>query len=296
MLAQPRGVAAGGEGRAGTIGPTNHREMTMTGADYVHGYSGGEAERLTDQADVLAALLHDGIAFPAGDSVLEPGCGVGSQTVHLAARSPGARIVALDVSPASLTQARRRVADAGFSNVTFQQGDIHRLPFDDQSFDHVFVCFLLEHLPEPARALAEFRRVLRPGAGITVVEGDHGSAYFHPDSEAARHAIGCLVELQARAGGNSLIGRQLHPLLTAAGFHDVRVEPRMVYADSSLPQLVEGFTLRTFTAMVEGVREEALGQGLVSETEWEQGVAGLHRTAEQDGVFCYTFFRAVAFR
>jgi hypothetical protein len=70
----------------------------------------------------------------------------------------------------------------------------------------------------------------------------------------------------------------------------------MVYADSSLPQLVEGFTLRTFTAMVEGVREEALGQGLVSETEWEQGVAGLHRTAEQDGVFCYTFFRAVAFR
>src|ERR1017187_6147997 len=122
MLAQPRGVAAGGEERAAAIGPTNHREMTMTGADYVHGYSGGEAERLTDQADVLAALLHDGIAFPAGDSVLEPGCGVGSQTVHLAARSPGVRIVALDVSPASLTQARRRVADAGFSNVTFQRG------------------------------------------------------------------------------------------------------------------------------------------------------------------------------
>jgi hypothetical protein len=70
----------------------------------------------------------------------------------------------------------------------------------------------------------------------------------------------------------------------------------MVYADSSLPQLVEGFTLRTFTAMVEGVRAEALEQQLISEAEWERGVDALHRTAEQDGVFCYTFFRAVASR
>lgn len=268
----------------------------MTGPDYVHGYSGREAERLTDQADVLATLLHDGIAFPAGDSVLEPGCGVGSQTVHLAAHSPDARITSVDISEASLTEARRRVADAGFTNVTFQLGDIHRLPFGDSSFDHVFICFLLEHLAEPLGALEEIRRVLRPGGSITVVEGDHGSAYFHPDSEAARHAISCLVELQSRAGGNSLIGRQLHPLLSGAGFRDVRVVPRMVYADSSLPHLVDGFTRRTFTAMVEGIREEALGQRLISEAEWEEGVAGLHRTAAEDGVFCYTFFRAVASR
>ncbi|MGA3184522.1 MAG: methyltransferase domain-containing protein [Candidatus Dormibacteria bacterium] len=268
----------------------------MTGPDYVHGYSGREAERLADQADTLAALLHDGVAFPAGDSVLEPGCGVGSQTVHLAARSPGARIVSVDISETSLAEARRRVADAGLANVTFRQADIHRLPFDDASFDHVFVCFLLEHLAEPALGLAEFRRVLRPGGSITVVEGDHGSAYFHPDSESARHAIGCLVELQARAGGDSLIGRRLYPLLTAAGFREVRVEPRIVYVDSSLPHLVEGFTLKTFTAMVEGVRAEALGQGLISEPEWDRGVAALHRTAERDGVFCYTFFRAVASR
>jgi SAM-dependent methyltransferase len=268
----------------------------VTGVDYVHGYSGREAERLTDQADILAALLHDGIAFPSGESVLEPGCGVGSQTVHLAARSPRARIVSVDLSDASLAEARRRVADAGFTNVTFRRADIHRLPFEDASFDHVFVCFLLEHLAEPALGLAELRRVLKPGGSITVVEGDHGSAYFHPDSEAARRAIGCLVELQARVGGDSLIGRRLYPLLSAAGFQGVRVEPRMVYADSSLPQLVEGFTLRTFTAMVEGVRAEALEQQLISEAEWERGVAALHRTADQDGVFCYTFFRAVASR
>jgi hypothetical protein len=48
-----------------------------------------------------------------------------------------------------------------------------------------------------------------------------------------------------------LIGRSLYPLMTAAGFDRVDVSPRMVYVDSSRPQLVEGFTRRTFTAMVD---------------------------------------------
>ena len=262
----------------------------------MHGYSGRESERLTDQADALATLVHGGVFFPAGDSVLELGCGVGSQTVHLAARSPRARIVSVDLSEDSLQAARKRVEAAGLDNVSFLQADVHRLPFTDSGFDHAFVCFLLEHLREPCAALAELRRVLRPGGSLTVVEGDHGSAYFHPDSAHARRAISCLVELQARAGGDSLIGRRLYPLLTSSGFAQVRVEPLMVYADSSRPHLVDGFTRRTFTAMVEGVGEEALSSGLMSREDWERGIADLRRTAEADGVFCYTFFRARARR
>ncbi len=60
-------------------------------------------------------------------------------------------------------------------------------------------------------------------------------------------------------GGNALIGRQLHPILRASGFRDVSVSPRTVYVDSGRPGLVEGFTKNTFTAMVEGVGERALG-------------------------------------
>jgi len=129
-----------------------------------------------------------------------------------------------------------------------------------------------------------------------VIEGDHGSAYFHPDSADARAAIQCLVDLQAQAGGDSLIGRSLYPLLVSAGFADVRVSPRMVYVDASRPALVEGFTRNTFTAMVEGVREAALAQGGISRERWGRGIAELHRTAEADGTFCYCFFKAVAVR
>ena len=115
--------------------------------------------------------------------------------------------------------------------------------------------------------------------------------YFHPDSELARRAVQCLVDLQARAGGNALIGRTLYPLLTEAGFAAVRVSPRMVYVDSSKPQLVDGFTRRTFTAMVEGVRQPAIAGGLATQADFDRGIADLYRTGS-GWVFCYTFFKA----
>jgi SAM-dependent methyltransferase len=260
---------------------------------YVHGYDPRENVRLQDQAGTLVELLHSDTSYPVGSSVLEAGCGVGAQTITLARNSPDARITSVDISEASIAEARRRADAAGLTNVRFQQADIFALPFDPASFDHVFVCFVLEHLVRPIEALNALRVLLRPGGTITVIEGDHGSAYFHPDSEAAHRAIQCQVELQRAAGGNAMIGRELYPLLTKAGFSAVRVSPRMVYVDSSRPELVDGFTRRTFTAMIDGVRESAIGAGLIERTVFDRGIRDLYRTAEPDGVFCYTFFKAV---
>jgi SAM-dependent methyltransferase len=260
---------------------------------YVHGYRAREHERLRDQAGTLVDLLHTDTAYPPGSSVLEAGCGVGAQTVTLAQRSPEARFTSVDISAASLAEAQRKVDGAGLTNVELRQGDIFDLPFAPESFDHVFVCFVLEHLARPVDALAVLHGLLAPGGTITVIEGDHGSAYFHPDSPAAQAAIQCQVDLQRAAGGNALIGRQVYPLMVAAGFAAVRVSPRMVYVDSSRPDLVDGFTRKTFTAMIEGVREPALAAGLISAESFDAGVGALHRTAEADGVFCYTFFKGV---
>jgi SAM-dependent methyltransferase len=260
---------------------------------YVHGYDPRESERLHDQAGTLVELLHGDTAYPAGARVLEAGCGVGAQTVTLAARSPGAHFVSVDLSAESAAEAERRVRAAGHTNVEAAQGDIFALPFAPGSFDHVFVCFVLEHLAQPVEALAALKRMLKPGGTITVIEGDHGSAYFHPDSAAADEAIQCQVTLQREAGGNSLIGRQVYPLLVGAGFEDVSVSPRMVYVDSSRPELVEGFTRRTFTAMIEGVREFAIASGLITRERFDEGIRDLYRTAEDGGTFCYTFFKGV---
>jgi SAM-dependent methyltransferase len=260
---------------------------------YVHGYHSRENERLEDQAGTLVDLLHADTAYPAGSSVLEAGCGVGAQTVTLARRSPQARFTSVDISADSLAQARLRVEEAGLRNVQFRQADIFALPFAAESFDHVFVCFVLEHLAQPLEALAILKRLLRLGGTITVIEGDHGSTYFHPDSAAAREAIQCQVTLQQQAGGNALIGRQVYPLLVAAGFEAVQVSPRMVYVDASRPELVDGFTRKTFTAMIAGVREPALAAGLIRPERFDAGICDLERTTEADGVFCYTFFKGI---
>ena len=264
--------------------------------EYVHGYSAEEGTRLTDQAATLTELLHADTRYPPGSQVLEAGCGIGAQTVILAGNSPRAAFTSIDVSAESLAEAERQVLEAGITNVSFRQADIFDLPYVSAHFDHVFVCFVLEHLPNPAGALAALMRVLKPGGSITVIEGDHGSAYFHPDSEHARRAIQCLVDLQRQAGGDSLIGRRLYPLLVQAGYRDVSVSPRMVYADATRPALVDGFTRKTFTAMVEGVGERAVGQGLMDGASWAAGIRDLHRAAEADGTFCYTFFKAVGLR
>jgi SAM-dependent methyltransferase len=268
----------------------------MPGGPYVHGYDPRENARLHDQAGTLVELLHSDTAYPRGSTVLEAGCGVGAQTVTLAERSPEARFTSVDVSAESIAEARRRVERAGIANVEIRQADIFDLPFAAASFDHVFVCFVLEHLARPVEALRILGGLLRPGGTITVIEGDHGSTYFHPQSAAADAAIRCLIELQQEAGGDSLIGRRVYPLLVEAGFAAVRVSPRMVYADASRPELVDGFTVKTFTAMVDGVRERAIDGGLADAERFDAGIRALHRTTEPDGVFCYTFFKGVGER
>ncbi|MBM4240963.1 MAG: methyltransferase domain-containing protein [Euryarchaeota archaeon] len=259
--------------------------------DYVHGYSKKEAERLVDQANTLAQILHYDTSFPPGSQVLEAGCGVGAQTVILAKGSPDAHITSIDISKDSINQAKTLIDDNRISNVKFQLADIHDLPFEDESFDHIFICFVLEHLPDPHEALESLKRVLKKGGSITVIEGDHGSCYFYPETEEALAVWNCLIETQRILNCNSLMGREIYPLLKNAEFRDVQVSARIVYVDNSKPELVEGFIKKTIIAMVEGVKDQSLDLGLIDKKTWEKGIKDLYKTAEPDGTFFYNFFK-----
>lgn len=261
----------------------------MTGGEpcYIHGYSEDEAVRLADQAEALADLLHHDTRYAPGSLVLEAGCGTGAQTLQIAERNPDISLVSVDLSAVSL-----RVAQARGVAADLVRGEITALPFRDEAFDHIFVCFVLEHLADPGGALRALGRLLRPGGTITVIEGDHGSCYYHPATPAAASAWGALVAAQQAIGGDPLIGRRLYPLVVGAGFAGVTVSLRQVYADESLPEVQDGFVQKTIVPMVEGVREQNAGLGLVDSTTFEQGLADLRATGGSGGTFCYTFFRA----
>ena len=126
---------------------------------------------------------------------------------------------------------------------------------------------------------------------MVVIEGDHGSTFFYPDSQYAHAAIDCQIQLQKQNGGNSNIGRELYPLLKSAGFLTFRFH-RECLRRCKQTGLVEGFIKNTFTAMIEGVGETAILQGITDQVAFEKGINDLYRTAEPDGVFSYTFFKA----
>lgn len=271
----------------------------MVQSPYVHGYTSQEAVRLADQAGTLAEILHSDSCFPQGSHILEAGCGTGEQTTVISTLNPSCRISAVDISSSSLEIAKSRFSHTRpyqTGQITFLHADIHHLPWDNESFDHVLVCFVLEHLTDQRAVLLELIRVLRPGGTITVIEGDHGSVFFSPPSEAAIEAIHAQVELQHRAGGDACIGRRLYPILEKAGFSNIEVSPRMIHVNGGKPHLIDGFTRRTFTAMIEGVREEAIASGLISKERFDSGIQDLLRTCEPDGTFNYCFFKARAFK
>ena len=263
--------------------------------EYVHGYSEYETNRLYDQSQTLSDILHHDTIFPPGSHILEAGCGVGAQTVILAPQNPDCFFTSIDISLDSIGKAQELINGSQIKNVEFLQSDIFNLPFPAGHFDHIFVCFVLEHLTQPVKALQNLFKVLKPGGTITVIEGDHGSCFFYPRSEKAYKAWNALVTLQARIGGDSLIGRALYPLLHQAQFQDIHVSPRNVYVDAGKPNLQDGFVRKTIIAMVDGVREEAIRKDLLTEQEWLEGIADLHKTGESpEGTFFYTFFKAIA--
>jgi ubiquinone/menaquinone biosynthesis C-methylase UbiE len=263
---------------------------------YVHGYSKKEAIRLNDQANSLADLIHYDSVWLEGSKILEAGCGTGAQTKTIAPKNNKSQFISIDISGQSLSKAKTLTDSMGIDNVEFKRANIFELPFEDEYFDHIFICFVLEHLANPIEALDNLKRVLKTNGTIMVIEGDHGSTYFHPDSTSANSAIQCLVQLQKEKGGDANIGRKLYPILEQAGFKEIKVSPRQVYVDDSNPKLVEGFTKNTFKAMIQGISEEAISKGLIIPGDMEKGINDLFKTAEGGGAFCYTFFKGVGIK
>jgi SAM-dependent methyltransferase len=153
--------------------------------------------------------------------VLDCGCGPGSITVGLARWAPDGQTVGIDIGADQLDGARALARDLGVRNVAFRQGSIFDLPFPDDSFDVVFSQTVLFHVPHPQKALAEIKRVLRPGGVVALRDAINASMFIWPDDPLVRD-ISRVVRLGAlRSGGNPDVGQELGTLLHAAGFDDV---------------------------------------------------------------------------
>lgn len=161
-----------------------------------------------------------------GMQVLDVGCGPGSMTIGIAARVGTGRVTGVDLSASQVQLGKQRAVQQDVSNAQFQTGSAYDLPFQDSQYDAVFSHALLEHLSEPARAMNEFRRVLKPGGVMGVATPDWSGFLFGPATTASQTAVKAYEALQAGNGGDVNAGNKLSQYAVDAGFERVRSRAR----------------------------------------------------------------------
>jgi len=269
----------------------------MSSREYVHGYSRRETQRLEEQSLILEELLHSGTSYLSGSRVLEVGCGVGAQTLILLRRNPGILLTSIDMSSESIQKAREKVEAKGYTNVEFRHEDILDSGLEPGSFDHLYICFVLEHMEQPVRALEHMMKLLKVGGTITIIEGDHSSGKWTPETEASRAAWNGLVVSQQMLGHDPDIGKRLQEIMSDAGIYQSQVEPRAVDPNQSDPVLLDGVVNQIITPMVFSAEKHVLANKMVDPHVWRDGLRDLSQVATSpDGTFFYSWFKGVGFR
>ena len=192
---------------------------------YIHGYTRQEQERLIGQAEYWRdSLILPGLPCRAGERLLEMGCGAGAVLGVIGSAFPELQLAGIDLAAEQIGYAREHLARLGHPDAELRQGDATRLPWEDGRFDHVYMMWFLEHVPDPRPCLAEARRVLRPGGTITINETDYSMMASLPPDPDLDYLMAAQREL-FRRNGQPAIGRALGVLLATAGFHQVRSAP-----------------------------------------------------------------------
>ena len=163
------------------------------------GVSFPESRPLASRDRVWPAML----AEIKGARILDVGCGFGRLTLDVAKHSPDSKVFGIDLLDSLMEQARMNATVLGIPNVEFKTASAYALPFEDEAFETVFSFFMLHHLDDIPRGLAEIRRVLQNGGRFSAAEPighHHGPNYNRADWERIFVKAGFVAEVEEREG------------------------------------------------------------------------------------------------
>lgn len=204
---------------------------------YLHGFSNEEQNRLGEQARFGEHSIYRNINIEGNSKVLEIGCGTGAQSEILLRRYPEISLTGLDLSEKQLEVAKKNLQSLTIAKDRYElfQMNGEDLRFPENSYDVVFICWFLEHVPHPERVLSEARRVLRPGGKIFCTEVMNSSFFLEPYSPNIWKYWMAFNDFQYENSGDPFIGAKLGNLSARAGFNNIKTEVITWHYDNREP-------------------------------------------------------------
>lgn len=220
----------------------------------------------------------------AGAVLLDVGCGTGEDVLALAALvRPGGRAIGADASEAMVAEARRRAGEAGEPAAEFLVSDAAALDLPDGAADACRAERVLQHVEDPARAVAEMARVVRPGGRVVAAEPDWGTLVIDAGDPDVAAEVAAAAGRRLRSG---LVGRGLRRLFLEAGLAEVEAVARTLVVTEP-----EGARM---LFDLPGAARAAVADGRLAEDPAEAWLAALARAGEEGRLLvAMTAFMAV---
>jgi 2-polyprenyl-3-methyl-5-hydroxy-6-metoxy-1,4-benzoquinol methylase len=271
------------------------KSSSQNKSGYLHGYSAEEQRRLYQQARFLEETVYQHIDLNDRTKLLEIGCGVGAQTEIILQRFPHLHITCVDAEKTQLKTAERHLSTPiKDGQVELVHGDAGKLPMKDSSFDSVFICWLLEHVPDPKVILSESLRLLTSGGKIFCTEVLNATLYLHPYSPATLQYWFAFNDHQWTLKGDPFVGAKLGGYLHSVGFQDIHTQNLVFHYDSRSPKMrtmmIDYWTRLLLSGAPSLVSAGRVTQKLVSDMEKELKMI----KSDPNAVFYYAAIQAEA--
>ncbi len=263
---------------------------------YLHGFTDTEQERLRKQARFAEQSVYKNINFSEVNHLLEVGCGVGAQSEILLRRYPELKITGIDLSEKQLNTAINTHAanPLAKNRIALQQMDASKMSFKDNEFDGAFLCWILEHVPDPLKVLSEVKRVLHPGATIYITEVMNSSFFLNPYSPNVWKYWMAFNDYQYDNAGDPFVGAKLGNFLTQIGFNNVETEVITWHLDNRRPQKRKEF-IDYWTELLLSASEQLVKANYVTNDVVELMKIEMEKvSSDPNAVFLYSFMQANA--
>ena len=270
--------------------------MTTKNTPYLHGFSKTEQDRLKTQAQFAEQKVYQDIDFSRTEKLLEVGCGVGAQSEILLRRFPKLNLTGIELNDAQLAVAKENLANSPFTDDRYElmKMDATKMSFQENTFDGAFLCWVLEHIPNPMKALNEVRRVLKPGSKVYITEVMNSSFFLEPYSPNLWKYWMAFNDFQYEQAGDPFVGAKLGNFLMALGFKDIETRVKTWHYDNRRPharkEIIEYWRDLLMSAKQTLIDHKVIDPEIADKAQAEMDEV----TSDPNAVFFYSFIQATA--